>query len=352
MKAPRREIEADGPSLTPGKAASLLRSGAEVWAVFEGAAGARLTAARLAALPPALQRRICVSGTFDSAAAGSLLRSARLFRRVEVREVIFELDPRGNWEGGGLAHLRAALAEIRADFFRELRSGSFPWPQPSRLYGIDLAGGSFAPPGPAARAVRKELGFFAPIERKLRRLASGAEEGALEFFQPLNARVLRGETGGKVPALRRLAASGRKVPPSYVLSAETARSLFPASARSRPAARKPSGRELRFLAELRGLFPPGRRFMIRSSSPEEDGEEASFAGVYRSEAVDGPAGAPAAIRRCLASGRDAGAAAYRRFAVRGRGAAPGLALLFQPFVEAGLGGVAVFDGRGRAVMEI
>lgn len=339
-RPPAKEIEVPGPSLTPALAASLLRSGAEVWAVFEGAAGARGTAARLAAIPPDLLGRICVSGVFGPADAGSLLRSARLFREPDIKELVFELDPRAGWRGAGLARLRAELKRIALDFARELRSGSSPWPQPSRLYGIDLAGGSFAPPGAAAAAVKKEIGPFAAIERKLRRLAAGDAAGALEFFQPLTARVFRGGMGRKAETLRRLAAAGRAVPPSYVLSAETLRRL------------SPRGAGLRFLAELRGLFPAGRRFIVRSSSAEEDGPGASFAGVYRSEVVASPGDAPAAIRRCLTSGRDAGSAVYRRLSGRGRRAAGGMALLFQPFVETGLGGVAVFDGRGRAVMEL
>jgi len=350
VRPPEREVEVHGPSLTPAKAAPLLRTGAEVWAVFEGAAGARATAAALAALPPDLLRRVCVSGVFGPADAGSLLRSARLFRKTDIKELVFELDARAAWRGKGLARLRAELKRIALDFARELRSGSFPWPQPSRLYGIDLAGGSFAPPG-AAAAVRKEIGPFAAIERKLRRLAAGDAAGALEFFQPLTARGFRGRIGRKAETLRRLAASGRAVPPSYVLSAGTLRRLSPALGADRRGP-SPRGAGLRFLAELRGLFPAGRRFIVRSSSAEEDGPGASFAGVFRSEVVASPGAAPAAIRRCLVSGRDAGAAAYRRLAGRGRRPAGGMALLFQPFVETGLGGVAVFDGQGRAVMEL
>ncbi len=351
MKRPAEEIEVDGPSLTPGKAASLPRSGAEVWLVFGGARGARLTARRLAALPPGLQRRFCVAGEFGPADAGAILSSSRLFRGLDIKELVLELAPRADWSGRALARLRAELGRIARDYARELDSGSFPWPQPSRLYGIDLAGGSFAPPGAAARAVRAELGHFSAIERKLRRMAAGDSAGALEFLQPLGPRPPRGVAGGKAASLLRLSAEGLPVPPTYALAAGTARSLFPPGRSGKGAGCLRSSRGLRFFAELRGLFPPGRPFIVRSSAGEEDGPAASFAGIYRSEAVKAPGEAAGAIRRCLYSGRDAGAAAYRRLSGRRR-AVRGMALLFQPFVEAGLGGVVVFDGRGRIVLEL
>lgn len=152
----------------------------------------------------------------------------------------------------------------------------------------------------------------------------------MKYFQDLLAARPGGETGGKARGLRRLALAGFPVPPTRVVAAGDALKY------AEPA----------FIKEFRELFPAGP-VIVRSSAAGEDGEKASFAGVFESAVARGPGGLAAAARKCLASGRGPAARAYRRL-TGARGG--GLALVFQPFLAAEYGGVGVVEpGRGVTV---
>lgn len=154
----------------------------------------------------------------------------------------------------------------------------------------------------------------------------------MKYFQDLLAARPRGETGGKARGLRRLALAGFPVPPTWVVAAGDAGKY------GSPA----------FRGEFSGLFPSGP-VIVRSSAAGEDGEKASFAGVYESAVARGPAGLSGAVRKCLASGRGPAARAYRRLTGAGGG---GLALVFQPFLEAEYGGVGVVEPGRRVIVEL
>jgi pyruvate,water dikinase len=155
------------------------------------------------------------------------------------------------------------------------------------------------------------------------------------------------EVGGKALSLMRMAHAGIHVPPGFVLPVgffapwlDTLRS-FPAwgdfvAALDRPAAPGSNGpgdpavraacdalqghaRSLAWSAEQRevlgaalGGFPTETRFAVRSSSPEEDLEGASFAGGYRTVLNVSPAGIEEAVREVFASCLDLRVAVYKR----------------------------------------
>lgn len=162
------------------------------------------------------------------------------------------------------------------------------------------------------------------------------------------------EVGGKALSLMRMAHAGIHVPPGFVLPVdffapwlETLRS-FPAwgdfvAAQEKstvaPGSNGPNGsndsggmalraacdalqghaRSLAWSAEQRealatalGEFPVGSCFAVRSSSPEEDLEGASFAGGYRTVLNVSRAGIEEAVREVFASSLDVRVAVYKR----------------------------------------
>lgn len=147
----------------------------------------------------------------------------------------------------------------------------------------------------------------------------------------------RQQVGGKAWRLGRLLQAGFPVSPGFCLTTA-------ACAAWGPAVREEA------LAAYRGLG--GGTVAVRSSAIEEDGETASYAGVYGSELpVAGEAALIAAIERCLASWHGHEASAYR--ARVGGGGEFSLAILVQRLVPAVAAGVAYtcdpLDPRRRQV---
>lgn len=133
----------------------------------------------------------------------------------------------------------------------------------------------------------------------------------------------RPRVGGKAWRLGRLLQAGFPVSPGFCFTTAAC------------AAWGPAVRE-ELLAAYRRL---GGAVAVRSSALEEDGEGASYAGVYGSELpVEGEAALVAAVERCLASWESPEARAYRARA--GGAGESGLALLVQRLVPAVAAGIA------------
>lgn len=176
--------------------------------------------------------------------------------------------------------------------------------------------------------------------------------------------VSRSCAGGKAQALHRLTAAGLRVPPALVLTSgffapwlEKVRAL-PAWSALVQAARKdwPSrcadlqavlgtlewdADQEAALAQLVSYLAPGgkaARFAVRSSSPDEDQDNASFAGVYRSCLGVFGCDLEQAIRRCFASCLDAPVLAYK--AARGLPVfEPAIAVIVQQQIDSEIAGV-------------
>lgn len=173
----------------------------------------------------------------------------------------------------------------------------------------------------------------------------------MKFFQDINAPALSGAVGNKAKGLRLLASRGCEIPPTFVLSAETVKKIFsPAPSKMRGPGVPTLSRE--FCRELEGIFPPGAPLIVRSSAADEDGAGASFAGIYESVVVRRRNLLAGAMKKCLASGRGERAGAYRRLTGKKLRAAPAMALLFEPFLEAEFGGTARLEQGERIVLEL
>ncbi|MCC6215047.1 MAG: phosphoenolpyruvate synthase [Polyangiaceae bacterium] len=135
----------------------------------------------------------------------------------------------------------------------------------------------------------------------------------------------RERLGGKACGLVRLLAAGLPVPPAWCVPADL-----------------PLDAELE--DELSALWAswvardPMTRLAVRSSSPDEDGETASGAGVFPTVlGVHGASALHAAVRSVRAGADTAAARAYRR--ARGLGAAGPMAVIVQHLVRADVAGV-------------
>ncbi len=105
------------------------------------------------------------------------------------------------------------------------------------------------------------------------------------------------ELGAKAATLRRLALAAQPVPPGFCLAARVHRAAEAAGG----AFPRAAARELR--AAVERLAPDGAPLAVRSSTLEEDGAVASFAGRYRTLVGVAPADVEDAIRACWASCR-------------------------------------------------
>lgn len=134
----------------------------------------------------------------------------------------------------------------------------------------------------------------------------------------------RRRVGAKAWRLGQLLRAGFPVPPGFCLTAAACAEWGPESRR-------------RLLAAYRALG--SGPVAVRSSALEEDGEGASYAGIYGSELpVDGEAALFAAVEHCLASWHGPAAREYRQRL--GGGGEFALALLVQRLVPAIAAGVA------------
>lgn len=171
--------------------------------------------------------------------------------------------------------------------------------------------------------------------------------------------------GRKAHSLGTLAAAGFAVPPAFVLTTrffqpwfqaleqlpswsalhgsapQRQRSLCDELAASAAALAFSPSQELALaeLARHMGSGPPGQRFAVRSSSPEEDTASASFAGLYATELGVGAAELRDAIRRCFAACLAHRVMAYK--VARGFGLDnPRLAVIVQEQIDSDVAGVA------------
>ena len=130
--------------------------------------------------------------------------------------------------------------------------------------------------------------------------------------------------GGKAAQLGVAIRCGLPVPPGYALSPR----VVEAVAEDHPPA----------LAALRRVSTELGIMAVRSSAPDEDSEDASFAGAHLSVlAVSGHDATAAAVRDVHASGRLAGAVSYR--ATMGLDATCRMAVVVQRLVDAEMAGV-------------
>jgi pyruvate,water dikinase len=130
-------------------------------------------------------------------------------------------------------------------------------------------------------------------------------------------------TGGKAANLARLAA-GYPVPAGFCLEAEEGDTLS-------PEVRAGLGTAYAELGRRCGVERPP--VAVRSSAADEDGRQASFAGLHESYLnVVGPAAVAAAVARCRASARSPRALAYRR--AQGLSPEARVAVLVQQLVPA------------------
>lgn len=118
---------------------------------------------------------------------------------------------------------------------------------------------------------------------------------AVTFFEPWMAQ-LRGH-----PRWRDLTAAAPEDLPGACAALKTACESF----------RLDAGQSAAIAMALEG-FSPGMRFAVRSSSPEEDLDTASFAGAYETVLDVARERLEAAVRRCFASALDARIALYKR----------------------------------------
>lgn len=130
--------------------------------------------------------------------------------------------------------------------------------------------------------------------------------------------------GGKACHLAQLLQAGFPVPAGFCLTTHATRAWDDAARAA-------------LLAAYRALG--GGPVAVRSSAPDEDGEQASYAGIFCSVlAVDGEAALVAAVEQCLASLDAPLASRYRKhLGVHG---APQMAVLVQRMVDARAAGIA------------
>jgi pyruvate,water dikinase len=169
------------------------------------------------------------------------------------------------------------------------------------------------------------------------------------------------EVGGKGLSLIRMTQAALAIPPGFVLPVSffdpwtDALRAYPewerfqqagdAELRERCDALKARAAALRFsepqraaVSEALAPFPPGALFAVRSSSPEEDLEGASFAGGYETVLGVTAAGMEDAVRRAFASCLDVRVAVYKReqgFDVR----SPRIAVVVQQQIASEVAGV-------------
>lgn len=147
------EVECNGTLLTPRRCERLIGLGADLWVRFNGSKAATdpflkfaagggsvfdTVAANLAALTGAQRRRVCVSALQYAGGVGRLEEGFAYLRRWEFKEAVADLAVYDGWTPARVADLRRALHGVRASYLAGLVAGSLPWPQPSRIYGIDL----------------------------------------------------------------------------------------------------------------------------------------------------------------------------------------------------------------------
>jgi pyruvate,water dikinase len=178
------------------------------------------------------------------------------------------------------------------------------------------------------------------------------------------ARAARARVGGKAAQLAALVEAGERVPPFVVVTADalarvveqpTVHEALDALAAAHDdglgAAAEAAQRALRaapwpdevataLVGAWREISADGAHTVaVRSSAAEEDGEGASFAGLFRSlTCVADEQMFVDAVRECWASAASAGAVAYRRRRALGAGA-PALALVVQRMVVGEVSGV-------------
>ena len=130
--------------------------------------------------------------------------------------------------------------------------------------------------------------------------------------------------GGKAYHLAQLLQAGFPVPPGFSLTTHATRAWDDAARAA-------------LLAGYRALG--GGAVAVRSSAPGEDGEDASYAGIFCSVlGVDGEAALIAAVEQCLASLHAPLASRYRKHL--GVAGVPEMAVLVQRMVDARAAGIA------------
>jgi rifampicin phosphotransferase len=173
-----------------------------------------------------------------------------------------------------------------------------------------------------------------------------------------------GTVGAKAHSLQRVSACGLRVPPAHVITSsffepwlrlilrspawmaiqQATREQWPLHCVTlrRQALELPLSVEQRLT--LWNLYArlarnhPSQRYAVRSSSPEEDTDAASFAGLYATELGISTTGLEGAVRRCFASVLDNRVLAYK--AARGLDAdRPSLAVIIQEQIDSEVAGV-------------
>jgi len=160
----------------------------------------------------------------------------------------------------------------------------------------------------------------------------------MRYFQDIKRRC-EGTIGNKAMNLQRAFLKGFSIPPTAVLSSESAAAL---SDRRRRA---------ELLAEAEALFSPVMPVIVRSSSEQEDADGAAFAGIFESVEVKHFGQFEKALRRVLASASGAKAKAYRKT----RGLAPRagrMAVMVQPLIKADFAGAALYEKDCRVTIDL
>jgi len=147
------EVECNGTLATRQRCARLIGLGADLWVRFTGSRASMdpflkfakgggsvfdAVARNLAALTEAQRRRVCVSALQPAAGVTRLEEGFAYLRRWEFKEAVADLAVYDDWTPARVEDLRRALRGVRASYLAGIAAGSLPWPQPSRLYGIDL----------------------------------------------------------------------------------------------------------------------------------------------------------------------------------------------------------------------
>lgn len=165
----------------------------------------------------------------------------------------------------------------------------------------------------------------------------------MKFFQDLK-RPCKGNIGNKAANLKRSFEAGFSIPPTAVLSLETANALA-REGRLLPAP-LPA-----LLAEAEAMFSPVMPVIIRSSAREEDSENAGFAGIFDSVEVYSIDSFMKGLERVLASHTGQRARAYRKARGLPEPAASSMAVMVQPLLKADFAGAALYEQNGKITVD-
>lgn len=157
----------------------------------------------------------------------------------------------------------------------------------------------------------------------------------MKFFQDLK-RPCRGNIGNKAANLKRAFEAGFIIPPTAVLSLETANSL------SREGCLLPASLP-ELLAEAKSLFAPIMPVIVRSSAGEEDLEGAGFAGIFDSVEVSSFPSFRKGLEKVLSSYTGQRARAYRKARGLSVPSTAAMAVMVQPLVKADFAGAALYE---------